>query len=107
MDDRRKLERFNLIFPTRLVITSHINGEEVFEINTCNICAGGAYFKTKYIIKKGSKVTLHFVLPIEKCVRDLGANSYLTIEGEVTRAERDGIAIVFNGKYKILPYRNS
>jgi hypothetical protein len=106
MDERRKLERFNLTVPTRLVITDNNKEEEVFEIKTCDICAGGAQFKTKYKIPEGSKVTLHFVLPLEKFVRDLGSNSYLTIKGKVIRTDSEGIAVVFSGKYKLLPYRN-
>ena len=106
MAERRKLERYNLIIPTRIVVSNNNKDAEVFEINTCDICAGGAYFKTKHKIDEGSKVTLNFVLPIHKLARLLGVNSYLKVKGEVVRVDLEGIAVSFNGEYEIMPYRN-
>ena len=106
MDERRKFERFSLVLPTRIVLTNNDQDEEVFEINTCNICAGGAYFKTKYKIPEGTKVTLNFVLPLEKICRVLGVSSYLKTKGEVIRVDLEGIAVNFDGDYKFLPYKN-
>ena len=85
MDERRKRERFNLVIPTRLVLTNNEEDAEVIEIKTCNICAGGAYFKTQQSIPEGTHVSMNFVLPIEKLARVLGANSFVKIKGKVIR----------------------
>ena len=106
MDERRKLERYNIIIPTRIVVSNNNKDIEVFEINTCDICAGGAYFKTKHEIPKGSKVALNFVLPINKLAKLLGVNSYVEVKGEVIRVDLEGIAVSFKGDYEIMPYRN-
>jgi hypothetical protein len=106
MTERRKLERYNLIIPTRIVISNNSKEGEVFEINTCDISAKGAYFKTKQKIKKGSKVALNFVLPVNKLAEVMGVNSYVKVKGEVVRVDMEGIAVSFSGNYKIMPYRN-
>jgi hypothetical protein len=106
MTERRKLERYNLIIPTRIVISNNSQEEEVFEINTCDISAKGAYFKTKHKFEKSSKVTLNFVLPVNKLAQVMGVNSYVKVKGEVVRIDMEGIAVSFNGDYKIMPYRN-
>jgi len=106
MDDRRKQERFNLIVPTRLVLTNNEQDSEVIEINTSNISAGGVYFKTQQSIPEGTQVSMSFVLPIEKLARVLGANSFVKIKGRVVRVDMEGVAVSFKGDYKIMPYRN-
>jgi hypothetical protein len=106
MEERRKRERFNLIIPTRLVLTNNEKEAEVVEINTCNISAGGVYFRTQQSIPEGTKVSISFVLPIEKLARVLGAKSFVQIRGKVIRADMEGVAVSFNNNYEILPYRN-
>jgi len=106
MGNQRKLERFKLIVPTRLFFASRANEDEAYEISTENICAGGAYFKTRQIIPEGTQVLLSFILPIEYVGRILGVSSYLTVEGMVVRVEIEGFAVRFNDKYKLMPFRN-
>ena len=106
MGNQRKLERFNLIIPTRLVLAKQEQEDEVYEIKTENICAGGAYFKTKQAIPDGTQVMLSFVLPIEYVGRILGVSSYVTLEGLVVRVEMEGFAVRFKDNYKLMPFRN-
>jgi hypothetical protein len=106
MDERRKLERFNLVIPTRLVLTNNNQEAEVFEINTCNISAGGALFKTTHRIPRGTRVNLNFVLPIENLARILGVNSFVKIKGKIIRIDMDGMAVSFDRNYEIMPFKN-
>lgn len=106
MDERRKHERFNLIIPTRLVLTNDAKEAEVVEINTCNISAGGVYFRMQQYIPEGTQVSLSFVLPLEKLVRVFGAKSFVQIKGKVIRVDMEGVAIGFNKNYEIMPYKN-
>ena len=106
MDERRKLERYNLVIPTRIVLTNSGQESEVFEINTCNISAGGAFFKTAHKIPIGTDLNMNFVLPIEKLARLLGVNSFVKVKGKIIRIDMEGIAVSFNKKYEIIPYKN-
>ena len=106
MNNRRKQERFNLIIPTRLVLTNDGQDAEVIEINTANLSAGGVYFKTQQNITEGTQVSLSFVLPIEKLARALDANTFVKLKGKVVRVDMEGIAISFDGDYEIMPFRN-
>jgi hypothetical protein len=106
MVERRKLQRFSLCIPTRIVTNSGSNKREVLELITVNICAGGAYFKTKYEFSFGSKVHMDLVLPINKSSKILGMDGFVEINGKVIRADSEGIAVLFDPDYEILPFRN-
>ena len=106
MDERRKLERFNLVIPARLVLTNNNQEAEVFEINTCNISAGGAFFKTAHRISEGTRVKINFILPIEKLARILEVTSFVKIKGKIIRVDMEGIAVSFERNYKIIPFKN-
>ena len=106
MDEQRKHERFSLVIPTRLILSNDNLDAEVIEINTCNICAGGAYFKSNQTIPEGTRVNMDFVLPIENLARMLGVNSFVKIKGKVIRVDVEGVAVSFDKNYEIMPYRN-
>ena len=71
MNERRQLERYDLVVPTRIVLTNNDQDSEVFEINTCNISARGAFFKTTHRLPKGTHLSMNFVLPIDKLSRNI------------------------------------
>ena len=106
MGEQRKLERFKLIIPTTVQFSGQADEDKVYEIRTENICAGGAFFKTKQAIPEGTHVLLSFILPIEYVGRILGVSSYLKLEGTVIRVEMEGFAVRFNDGYKLMPFRN-
>ena len=106
MDERRLLERYNLVIPTRIELINSNRESEVFEINTHNISAGGAFFKTSHKIPEGTHINMNFVLPIERLTKILGVNSFIKIKGKIIRVNVEGIAVSFDKKYEILPFKN-
>ncbi len=106
MSDRRRLERFKLSIPARLIVFSSRQKKEVFETSTTNICAGGAFFKTDHTVPEGSQVHLDFILPVNKLKKLIGVSSYIKINGNVVRSDSDGIAISFDESYELMPFRN-
>jgi c-di-GMP-binding flagellar brake protein YcgR len=106
MGDRRHLERFDLSVPARLVVHNSRRNKEVYETNTCNISAGGAFFKTEHFLSEGTKVELDFIIPVEKLGVAKGVSSFVKISGRVLRSDSKGIAICFDKNYEIMPFRN-
>ena len=106
MGERRHLERFDLNVPARLVVHNDRFRKEVFETSTCNISAGGAFFETKNTLPEDTKVELDFILPVDNIEKTAGSSSFVKITGRVIRSDGAGIAIRFDKKFKIMPYRN-
>ena len=106
MIEHRKIERFRLSIPVRLVTISHTQKKEVLELNTSNISARGAYFKTDILIPEGTAIQIDFVLPVEKLVELIGMYSFVKVKGKVVRSGDGGIAVSFDDDYEIMPFRN-
>ena len=44
--EKRNMERFSLELPTCLIVNNSNRKQETFELQTNNVCAGGAFVKT-------------------------------------------------------------
>ncbi len=106
MIEHRKIERFRLSIPVRLVTASHARRKEVLELNTSNISARGAFFKADIMIPEGTTIHLDFVLPVAKLVELIGMYSFVKVHGKVVRSGNGGMAVTFDDDYEIMPFRN-
>ena len=104
--ERRKLERFNLEVPARIEILS-LSGQnrEVMELNTKDVSAGGAYFRTKKALPQGTRVKVDIVLPLDRLRRLKDAcKGLIKVTGTVLRSEPSGMAVCFDEGYLITPF---
>ncbi len=104
--ERRKLERFNLEVPARIeVLAREEQGEAVFELNTKDVSAGGAYFRTKKALPEGTRVRIDIILPLDRLRRLKDAcKGLIKVTGTVLRAEPTGMAVCFDEGYLITPF---
>jgi c-di-GMP-binding flagellar brake protein YcgR len=102
---RRKIKRFDLELATYLSVANQGNKQESFEFITSNICAGGAFFKTDKPLTVGTDVKLTINLPLGKFENVKHTISYIDVSGSVIRTNHQGMAVCFDRKHKILPYR--
>ena len=105
MKENRKLERFDLDIPARLMVTTNDQKKEVIETQTVNISAGGAFLQTEHSYPEGTRVQLDLVLPVEKIKELIGMYGCVKVVGKIARSEAQGIAVIFDNKYEIMPYR--
>jgi hypothetical protein len=101
MEERRKLERFRLCLPAKLVFFN--KNQEVLQLGTRDISSDGAFLITDISVPEGSPITLEFLLPVEQ-FRQLfneKRNVSLKIKGHVIRKEASGLAVQFEKKYEI------
>ena len=101
MKDRRKYERFSLIVPARLeVITS--GKKQVFDLQSRNISAAGAFFDIDVPIPEGSYVKVDLTVASQRLKELTGAQSLIKVEGTVVRSTPTGVAVCFDGGCQIL-----
>jgi len=104
MRENRKMERFGLELPAKLV-TMQPNSEEreVIDLLTGNVSAGGAFFHTDKPLPAGTQVKIDLILPLDRLRKIRGTKACLKIDGKVLRSDEKGMAVCFNKRYKILP----
>ncbi|MEA1947068.1 MAG: PilZ domain-containing protein [Thermodesulfobacteriota bacterium] len=101
MKERRKFERFPLTLPARMeMITS--NKRQVFDLETWDISAAGAFILTSKKFPQGSRFKLNLTVSSDKIKEITGARSLIECKGSVVRSSDTGMAVRFNGNYQIL-----
>lgn len=105
MQERRTLERFNLKLPAKVEtdpLTPHEQGH-IQELETENICSGGAFFRTLSPLVKGTRVKIEIALNALERGIQRGKGPLVKLKGEVLRSEPNGMVICFERPYRILP----
>jgi hypothetical protein len=101
MKERRNFERFPLMLPARMkMITS--NGYQVFELETCDISAAGAFVLTEEKFSEGTRFKIDLTVPSSRIKKLTGVQSLIESEGSVVRSSPTGVAIQFDRKCQIL-----
>jgi hypothetical protein len=103
MENLRRLERFTLKLPASIEIVSESeeHDKEILNLLTTNICSGGAFFHTDRPLPEGTSVKIDLVLAIDELKKLEGKQAFIKVNGEVIRAESDGMAICFGSDYTI------
>ena len=106
MNERRAYERFQLTIPARLEMVSSAR-KEVFDSQTRDISAVGAFLLTKEMLSEGTRCRLELTIPSNRIKELTGAQSLIKVEGTVVRSTPAGVAICFNGDCQILSLKGS
>ena len=102
--DRRHLERFTVkAFAT--VETTAQDAGRVFELQTQDICSGGAFFPMEVPLPTGEKVKITLYLSVAPAAElpEFPNTTKIVTDGEVIRSSDHGIAVRFQGRYSISP----
>ena len=104
MKERRRLERFSFEVPSRIEVMVPADRKETLDLQTSDICAGGAFFRTTQILPEGTKVNIDLILPFDR-LRELIGHSRVNVKvnGTVVRSGSNGMAISFSEDYQIMP----
>ena len=105
MKERRLYERFALMLPARMEMVI-AEKKQIIDLQTSNVCAGGAFLHTTENIPQGTRFRIELALPSEKIKELTGAQSYVEVEGVVVRCTPDGVAICFDGECQILSLKS-
>ncbi|MBW1759756.1 MAG: hypothetical protein JRG68_01365 [Deltaproteobacteria bacterium] len=105
--NKRIMERFSIKLPSRLSVVRESGEQESFELLTDNICAGGAFFKTRrsLSLSVGTKVKIGIILVLDELKMPKLKKTHIKVSGTVIRTAGKGIAISFDKNFRILPYK--
>ena len=106
MKERREYERFQLALPARLENAAS-GTKEVFEAQTRDISAAGAFLFTTERISEGTRCRLELKVPSNRIKELTGAQGLIKVEGTVVRSTPDGVAICFDGDCQMLGLKGS
>jgi hypothetical protein len=106
MNDRRKYERFLLKLPARLTMNSS-QRTEMFELQTRDISAAGAFLNTKERFSLGTRFLMELTVASKRIKELTGVQGLIKIEGTIVRSTPDGVAICFDGDCQILGLKGS
>ena len=103
MNERRKLDRFELKVPAAIESMAPLQGKSMLKLLTTNVCSGGAYLHTAEPLPEGTHVRVELVLPLDrlKKLKKDHKRAYVRVTGRVLRSESKGMAIGFDGGYQI------
>lgn len=101
--EHRRLERFGLGLPSQVQVSEKQEDEAVMALETRDVCAGGAFFRTDQVLKEGTEVAIDLVLPLDELKKLDGRQTLIKVSGVVVRTEDEGMAIQFNKRFKLLP----
>ena len=109
MEERRELERFKLRLPARIEVVSGVPEVEkdIINIETDNICSGGAFFHTLSPLPKGTQVKIDMLLNFLKLRTPRNRRSHIKVSGNVLRSEPIEMAVQFDRRYEIIPPSNA
>lgn len=104
MIESRRDERFALRLPAKVEVLGENRDveEQVIRLETENICWRGAYFTTLCPLPEGTKVKIDLLLNFDKSTTQKELRPRIKVKGEVVRSERTGMAVGFDGRYKII-----
>jgi c-di-GMP-binding flagellar brake protein YcgR len=103
MSERRKLERFDLSAPARIIVESEKGEKEEFDLTTKDVSSSGAFLYSPQPLAEGTYVKMEFLISLDMLRKFVGDKdrAKIKVKGKVIRVDTNGIAIRFENKYKI------
>lgn len=103
MEERRKLQRFNLQARTTIEAEMAHGEKTTLTLVTKDISSGGTFVITPHPLPEGVPVQLEMLLTPAAIQQIIGASGAIkvNVNGKVIRREDKGMAIMFDGDYKM------
>jgi len=106
MKERRKYERFQLVLPTKMEMIAK-GKRKIFNLQTKNISAAGAFLSTKEQFPSGTRCQLEVTITSKSIKEMTGSQGHIEVKGVVVHSTPDGVAICFDGDCQILSLKIS
>jgi hypothetical protein len=106
MQERRRLERFKLSAPARLVVQNDGGAKEQLDLTTKDVSSGGAFLYSRQPLAEGASVRMEFLVSLGMLQKLAGERqaAKIKVKGRVVRVDEDGIAVRFDNAYKITAF---
>jgi hypothetical protein len=103
MIEKRMMKRFTLELPASISVRAEDGEKPPIDLLTNDVSGSGAFFVTGYPLPVGTEVNIDLVLPLGNQGALERKGSLIKVSGRVVRNHKGGMAICFDGHYKILP----
>ena len=109
MEERRRLERFEINSPARVLVHAGSDKEAEYNLTTRDVSSAGAFLFSSQPLPQGTSVRMEFVISLDTLQRLAGdkGRAKVKVKGEVIRSDANGIAIRFDNRYKITALENT
>lgn len=103
MEERRKLERFDLLTPVQILVETGANRRVTYHLTTRDVSSAGAYLFSPQPIPEGTNVKMELYLSLDTLQKVVGerGKAKVRVKGKVVRSDPAGIAIRFDSNYRI------
>jgi hypothetical protein len=108
MEERRRLERFQLHAPARIFVELGEGKKEELDLTTKDVSSGGAFIYSDQPLPEGATVKIELFISLAMLQKLAGekGSAKVKVRGKVIRVAEDGAAIQFDSKYKITSLDN-
>jgi hypothetical protein len=108
MEERRRLERFELNAPARVMVQSEGGTKEELDLTTKDVSSGGAFLFSSQPLTEGANVKMELLISLDMLRQLAGERraAKIKVKGRVIRVDAEGIAIRFDSAYKITALEN-
>ena len=108
MKERRQYKRHTARLPARIEVIAS-NRKEVFDLETKDISASGAFIYTKKssFFPENSRFTLDLTIPSDRIKELSDVKSLIECEGSMVRSNPEGMGIHFDRECYIMSLRGS
>jgi len=108
MEERRRLERFELNAPARVIVQTEGGTKEELDLMTKDVSSGGAFLFSAQPLAEGVNVKMELLISLDMLQKLAGEKkaAKIKVKGMVIRVDAEGIAIRFDSTYKITAIEN-
>jgi hypothetical protein len=104
MQERRKLQRFDLHSPAKVQVVTENGREDAIDVVTKDISSSGAFLLSPKPVAEGRTVDVEVVLSFETLHRITGGRGkvIVRVKGKVVRSDETGMAVAFDRRFKLI-----
>ena len=103
MIEKRKVERFNLELEAFITSPGKAGQADMGNLVTRDVSMNGAFLVTDAPLPVGSKISVDMILTLAGKEKQNTQQAWIKASGKVLRTDRQGMAVAFDDRSRILP----
>jgi hypothetical protein len=101
--EKRRMQRFPLALPTQIQLEQ--GNRPTLSLVSRDVCTGGGFYLTDSPLPIGTRVKIKMFVKLGEPDRSDVGSSQISVSGTVIRRDRDGMAVCFDKRYRIVRLR--
>jgi hypothetical protein len=101
--EKRKIKRFTMALPSIVWPQTENSEMPPLYLISRDVSSNGAFFLTPTSLDAGTRVGVILFLELGASTQQKASKAQVTLNGIITRVEKEGMAVCFEKKFKISP----